>query len=98
LVLDGAGLRDFFDVAVNGDEVVNPKPHPEIYLKAADLLGVRPEECVVLEDSYTGVQAGLSAGMRVVGFSTTHDELPGVAVLVRDFLDPALEAWLMAAV
>lgn len=95
-VLDSAGLRSFFPVIVNGHQVSNPKPHPEIYLRIADLLGVRPENCIVFEDSYTGVQAGLAAGMRVVGVGTTHGDLPGVSLLIADFRDPALESWLAA--
>lgn len=94
LVLDGAGLRSYFSVTLNGGQVKNPKPHPEIYLRAAELLRVAPEDCVVFEDSHAGVAAGLAAGMRVVGLSTTHDELPGASLLMRDFCDPALEAWL----
>lgn len=93
-VLDGAQLRDFFRVIVDGHQVARPKPHPEIYLLAADLLGVRPEFCVVFEDSHTGVEAGLGAGMRVIGVSTMHQELPGVALQVANFHDPALEPWL----
>ena len=49
--------------------VQNTKPSPEGYLKAAELLGVDPENCLVIEDSPIGICAGLSAGMRVVGFS-----------------------------
>ena len=94
LVLDGAGLRSYFSVALNGGQVKNPKPHPEIYLRAAELVGVAPADCVVFEDSHTGVAAGLAAGMRVVGLSTTHDDLPGVSLLIPDFRDPALMAWL----
>jgi beta-phosphoglucomutase len=94
-VLDTTGLRRFFPVIVNGHEVTNPKPHPEIYLGVADMLGVPPAECVVFEDSYTGVEAGHAAGMRVVGVTTTHEDLPGVALSVSDFRDPALEAWLV---
>ncbi len=93
-VLDETRLRPFFRVVVNGHQVANPKPHPEIYLRVADELGVNPADCVVFEDSYTGVEAGLAAGMRVVGISTTHDDLSGVALAVPDFNDPALEAWL----
>ncbi len=93
-VLDEAGLGSFFRVTVHGGQVKRGKPHPDIYLRAAELLGVPVESCVVFEDSITGVDAGLAAGMPVVGLSTTHDELPGVSVLVRDFRDPALEAWL----
>ncbi len=93
-VLDNTGLRSAFDVIVSGHEVVNPKPHPEIYLRVADLLECRPDECVVFEDSSTGVAAGIAAGMRVVGVGTTHDELPGVSLFIRDFSDPGLEKWL----
>lgn len=97
LVLDEAGLRPLFGALVSGHDVTNPKPHPEIYLRAADLLGVRPEACVVFEDSYAGVRAGLAAGMRVIGVTTTHGDLPGVSLLIRNFNDPALEPWLAGA-
>jgi beta-phosphoglucomutase len=95
-VLDGAGLRNFFAVVVDGHQVSRPKPHPEIYLRASDLVGVPPEFCLVFEDSETGVQAGLSAGMRVVGVNTTHEQLAGVSLQVDNFLDPALEPWFLA--
>ena len=93
-VLDDTGLRSFFRVVVNGHEVAHPKPHPEIYLRVAEALGVTPADCVVFEDSHTGVESALAAGMQVVGLSTTHEDLAGVALLIRDFSDPALEAWL----
>jgi beta-phosphoglucomutase family hydrolase len=93
-VLGNAGLREYFAAIVDGHQVANPKPHPEVYLRAAELLGVAPEYCVVFEDSYAGVQAGLAAGMRVVGVSTTHPDLPGVSLLIRNFDDPRLESWL----
>ena len=93
-VLDETGLRPLFRVIIDGHQVAHPKPHPEIYLRVADALGVPPAECIVFEDSYTGVEAALAAGMRVVGLSTTHEELPGVSLLIRDFTDPALEEWL----
>jgi beta-phosphoglucomutase len=94
-VLDSAGLRHFFTAIVDGHQVSRPKPHPEIYLRAADLLGIPPEFCVVFEDSTAGVQAALAAGMRVIGISTTHEELSGVSLQVDDFRDPALESWLV---
>ncbi len=93
-VLDNTGLGHFFHAIVNGHEVSRPKPDPEIYLRVARELGVDPAACVVFEDSYTGVEAGLAAGMTVVGLSTTHDDLAGVAFSMRDFNDPALEPWL----
>jgi beta-phosphoglucomutase len=74
--------------------VANPKPHPDVYLKAAKLLGVDAANCVVFEDSHSGIQAARAAGMRVVGVRTTHDELPGVDIEIDDFRSPALEPWL----
>jgi beta-phosphoglucomutase family hydrolase len=93
-LLDRARLREFFRIAIDGHQVRHPKPHPEIYLRAADLLGFPPSDCVVFEDSEAGAAAGVAAGMRVVGVSTTHGELAGVRLMIRDFLDPALEPWL----
>ena len=98
-VLDAANLRSFFRVVMNGAQVTHPKPHPEIYLRVAEGLQAAPEECIVFEDSQSGVEAGLAAGMRVVGVGTTHDDLPGVSLPgvslhIRDFTDPALELWL----
>jgi len=96
-VLRKAGLDGFFRVVVDGQQVANAKPHPDVYLRAAELLGVAPAHCVVLEDSYGGVAAGLAAGMRVIGITTTYKDLPGASLLVRDFDDPALERWLQDA-
>jgi beta-phosphoglucomutase len=93
-VIDTTGLRHFFRVIVSGNEVTRPKPHPEIYIHVAERLGVAPEQCIVFEDSYTGIEAGLAAGMRVVGVGTTHDDLPGVSLLIGHFNDPALASWL----
>ncbi len=96
-VLRRAGLGRFFQATVDGHQVKNPKPHPDVYLRAAELLGIEPANCVVFEDSHGGVAAGLAAGMRVVGITTTYADLPGTSLLARDFNDPALERWLVAA-
>jgi HAD superfamily hydrolase (TIGR01509 family) len=61
-----AGLLDAFDVTVAGDEVTNGKPAPDMFLLAAERLGAPPEECVVIEDSPPGVQAGMAAGMHTL--------------------------------
>jgi beta-phosphoglucomutase len=92
--LDQFGLRPYFKVAVNGHQVDRPKPFPDIYLKAAELLGLAPRQCVVFEDSPTGAQAGIAAGMRVVGVETIPTNFEGVSLAVKDFIDPRLEAWL----
>jgi beta-phosphoglucomutase family hydrolase len=93
-VLDEAGLRQYFRAVVDGHQVPNPKPHPDIYLRAAELLGVEPGDCVVFEDSLTGIEAARAARMAVVGVLTTHGELPGVDLQIPDFLSPDLDAWL----
>jgi len=95
-LLDRATLRPHFRVVVSGDQVRNPKPHPEIYLKTADLLGASPGDCIVFEDSYVGVEAALAAGMRVVGVCTTHEDLPGTGITVDNFLSGSLRKWLAA--
>jgi HAD superfamily hydrolase (TIGR01509 family) len=93
--LDHFDLRRFFNVTVNGMEVERPKPFPDIYLKAAQLLSKTPKDCIVFEDSPPGAEAGILAGMRVVGVETTPTEFQsGVALRIRDFTDPALEPWL----
>jgi len=93
--LDHFGLRPYFKVLVDGHQVTHPKPFPDIYLKAAELLGLEPEQCIVFEDSPTGAAAGLAAGMRVVGVETTPTHFQeGVALTIKDFTDPALEEWL----
>jgi beta-phosphoglucomutase len=93
-ILEEARLRPYFRVVVDGHQVLNPKPHPDIYLKAAKQLGAAPCDCVVFEDSFTGIDAARAAGMAVVGVRTTHDELPGVDLAIRDFHSPGLELWL----
>jgi beta-phosphoglucomutase family hydrolase len=93
-LLDNARLRPYFRAVVDGHQVARPKPHPDIYLRAAELLGTPPPDCVVFEDSFTGIEAARAAGMAVVGVGTTHDELPGVDLEIRDFTSPALEPWL----
>jgi beta-phosphoglucomutase len=93
-VLDGAGLRGYFDVVVDGHQVRRPKPFPDIYRRAAQLLGVSPANCVVFEDSPTGIEAAQAAGARVVGVQTHTAELPAVDLLIRDFRDTPLESWL----
>jgi len=59
---------------VAAEDVKEGKPHPEAYLKGAEILGVSPEDCVVIEDAPSGIRAGKSAGMTVVAVATTHDE------------------------
>jgi beta-phosphoglucomutase family hydrolase len=93
-ILEESGLAHFFSAVVDGHQVRNAKPAPDIYLEVARRLNVPPAECVVFEDSFSGVAAALAAGMRVVGVRTTHRHFEGVSLAIDDFNDPALELWI----
>jgi len=95
-VLDGAALRSRFQVVVDGQQVDRPKPFPDVYLRAATLLGISPRKCIVFEDSPSGIEAARAAGMRVVGVQTHSADLKDVDLSIRDFEDTQLEAWLQA--
>jgi HAD superfamily hydrolase (TIGR01509 family) len=70
-ILDVLGIDGFAGI-VAADDVHRGKPDPEVFLLAARRLGVEPSECVVFEDAPAGIEAGLAAGTRVVGVTTTH--------------------------
>lgn len=94
--LDGLSLRPYFNAVVDASMIQHGKPNPEIYLKAAQKLGVAPAHCVVFEDALAGIEAGLRAGMTVVALATTHtrEELvdTGAALIVDDFTGLTIQA------
>lgn len=67
LILESTSLVSYFDVIVDGNSVSASKPDPEVFLKGAELLGTDPQNCIVFEDGIAGIQAAVSAGMKVVG-------------------------------
>jgi HAD superfamily hydrolase (TIGR01509 family) len=80
-------IRGYFDVVVSADEIVKPKPDPEVFLVSAARLGVKPEDCVVVEDSVFGVRAAKAAKMMCVAVSSgaysmeeLQDEKPDLMV------------------
>jgi len=88
--LDNLNIRHYFKTIVDETMVSRGKPDPEVYLTTATCLGRKPEDCVVIEDSLAGIQAAKSAGMKVIGITTTHspEELaPLVDLVIRDFND-----------
>jgi beta-phosphoglucomutase len=93
-VLAKAKLKTHFRAIVDGMQVQKPKPFPDVYMRAAKLLDAEPANCIVFEDSPTGVQAGRAAGARVIGIATHADHLDGVELMVPDFRDAALFEWL----
>lgn len=84
--LDALGIRNLFTAVVTGEDVVNPKPHPEPYLMAAGRLNVDPRQMIAFEDSGRGVAAAKAAGMRVVAIpnprNTSRDEVRAADVVL----------------
>jgi beta-phosphoglucomutase len=94
-VLQEFKLEAHFPVVVDGFQVARPKPYPDVYLRAAELLGRKPGNCIVFEDSPTGLEAGRAAGMRLVGVETTPTTFERIDLHIRDFTDPTLSQWLL---
>jgi len=72
LVLSELGLTDSFEAIAAGEDVTRGKPDPQVFLVAAERLGIRPERCVVVEDAVAGVEAALRAGMKALAVTTNH--------------------------
>ena len=70
-LVDALGIRPFFDAIVSGAELPG-KPRPDVFLKAARLVGIPPKDCLVIEDAVPGVQAARNAGMKCVAITTTN--------------------------
>ena len=89
IILSSAGLQDRFRVVVTGDTVKHEKPAPDLYLKAAELLGVRGKECIAVEDTVPGIAAAQAAGMFAVQVRAASSAGPPIeeADLVIDSLE-----------
>ncbi len=72
LILEKTGIRYLFDAVADGNIVTRAKPDPEIFLTAASMLGVKPEECIVFEDAAAGVTAAHNAGMICIGIGRSE--------------------------
>lgn len=90
-ILDHLHIRPCFSLIIDETMVSRGKPDPEVYLITAKRLGILPEQCVVIEDSMSGVESAKRAGMKVVGITTTHsrEELKAKNVdwTVEDFIE-----------
>ena len=72
-ILNKIGLIDKFDAIVDGTMIKNSKPDPEVFLQAAEKVGIKAEKCLVVEDADAGVEAGKRAGMRVLGVGSAKN-------------------------
>lgn len=86
VLIEVLGLHDVFQATVSAEEVSHGKPAPDVFLRAAEKLGVPPGRCVVVEDAGIGVEAGRRGGMRTIGIEGLHGRLEA-DVVTRSMAD-----------
>lgn len=93
LILTKVPIREYLGSIMASENVKKHKPDPEVYLTSAKNLGVEPDQCVVFEDSFSGVSAAINAGMRVVGVLSSHtrEELPPCNLYIENYREMSFE-------
>nr|XP_027081475.1 haloacid dehalogenase-like hydrolase domain-containing protein Sgpp isoform X1 [Coffea arabica] len=96
LMISLLGLSDFFEAVILGSDCTRAKPFPDPYLKALEILQVSKDHSIIFEDSFSGITAGVAAGMPVVGLTTRNPEnllmQAKPALLIKNYEDPKLWA------
>lgn len=89
LILSRIGLADFFDAIADGTDITYSKPHPEVFLLAAQRLGLSPDECLVVEDAKAGIEAATRGGFRSAGIgeAAEHESVTYPIGHFSDLLD-----------
>lgn len=93
LILEKLDIEQYFDLVVSGEQVVNGKPAPDIFLKVADHFGRKPQECIVIEDSTNGVLAAKAADMFCIGYynpTSGNQDLTKADLIIDNFKDQNL--------
>lgn len=90
LILERIGLSDAFDVIIDGNQIENSKPHPEVFIKCAQMLDIESEKCVVFEDAKAGIDAALQANMVAIGVGEEH--LAKADAMIKDLSGMTYEA------
>ena len=73
-ILERVGLSQFFDTVVDGNQIKHSKPNPEVFLKAAQNLNLCPDECLVVEDAFTGIEAAVNGGFDSAGIGDAYTD------------------------
>lgn len=73
-ILERIGLGTFFDAVADGNCITRSKPDPEVFLKAAEMIGLKPEACVVVEDAHAGVEAAMAGGFDCAAIGDARDD------------------------
>ena len=87
MVLNNFDLLKYFTIIVSGEELERSKPHPDIYLKAAEQIGISPIDCVAIEDANAGVRSAKAAGMYTIGYQNPNSgaqDLSVADVVIQD--------------
>lgn len=97
-VMEMTGLTEAFNAIVSAEDVTVGKPDPQVFLKAGQALGCRPERSIVFEDAHVGIEAGKRAGMKVVAVATTHpmDTLTQADLVYKDLSEVTVDEILAA--
>jgi len=93
LSMQASGLAELVPISVSASEVHSPKPAPDLYLRACELLGVPPSQAVAIEDSRTGAAAARAAGLWVVMIPSGASEPADADVFLESLADPVLAEW-----
>ena len=95
MIIEGLGIADLIDGSISGSDVTHGKPHPEIFTKAHELLGLKAEECIVVEDAVNGILAGVAAGCKCLAVTTTATAEvlveAGASLCVEDYSTVTIE-------
>ena len=95
MIIEGVGIADLIDGSISGSDVTHGKPHPEIFTKAHELLGLKAEECIVVEDAVIGIVAGVRAGCKCLAVTTTATAEvlaeAGASLCVEDYSTVTIE-------
>ena len=73
-ILERIGLESFFDAVADGNCITHSKPHPEVFLKAAEMISLSPQECLVVEDAHAGVEAAIVGGFDCAAIGDARDD------------------------
>ena len=94
-IIEELGIKEFIDASISGSDVTHGKPHPEIFIKAHEALGLKAEECIVVEDAVNGIVAGLRAGCKCIAVTTTATAEAlteaGADICVEDYTTVTIE-------
>lgn len=100
-VFDNIPIRQYFEHIVSAKDVTNGKPHPEVFIKAADRINAPYPECIVFEDSPKGIEAAANAGMKAIAITTYHSKAAfeafnNILFVINDYTDERLESLIKA--